>query len=160
MRYADHLRVEGWCSIVLGLALAALAAPGLETVDLWALLAVPATALLLAAVGRRAGAAWGDVGGWLTTRPLRSASAGRPAIDTTRRLVVETTIWIVAVGAWVLLAGESHGLVFGTGLASALFGAVQVFASRPRVLEEERRSGRELLVAERPALGLPRLTTA
>jgi len=160
MTYTDYLRLEGWSSIVLGVVLAAVAVPGLSGDDAWALLFVPAVLALLAMIGRRAGARLGRPGEWLTARPLGGADAGRaalPAAALRRRLLVETAVWIVAGSAWVLLADSSHGLFFGTGLASAAFGAVQVIASRARVAEEERRRGERFVVAERPGIGLPRL---
>jgi hypothetical protein len=80
-----------------------------------------------------------------------------PATPLRRRLLIETAVWIVAGSAWVLLADSSHGLFFGTGLASVAFGALQAFASRARVAEEERRRGTRFAVAERPGIGLPRL---
>jgi hypothetical protein len=67
-------------------------------------------------------------------------------------------VWIVAGSAWVLLADASHGLFLGTGLASAAFGALQAFASRAHVRDEERRTGARFAVAERPGIGLPRLS--
>ena len=44
--------------------------------------------------------------------------------------------------------------------ASAAYGAVQAFASRGRVLREERERGAVYAVAERPGLGLPKLSVA
>ena len=160
MTYTDYLRTEGWSSVVLGLVLAAVAVPGLSGDDAWALLFVPAVLALLALIGRRAGARLGAPGEWLTTRPLRGARDGRPALPAPglrRRLLGETAIWIVAGCAWVLLADSSHGLFLGTGLASAAFGLVQALASRRRVEEDEQRTGRRFVVAERPGLGLPQL---
>lgn len=159
MSYADYLRLEGSCALVLGLALVAAGVPGLE-----APLASVVTGLLLATIlavaGRRSGAALTDPGAWFTTRPIHGADAERAGLDQgrlTRRLLVETAIWTGAVCAWVLLADQSHDIVFATGLASAAFGAIQAFAARGRVLEEEERSGRRFVVAERRALGTPSL---
>ena len=60
-----------------------------------------------------------------------------------------------------MLVGASDGLlIFGTGLASAAYGAVQAFASRARVLRTESERGEQYLVAERPGIGLPHLTLA
>ena len=156
MRYADYLRLEGTCSIVLGLVLAAVALPGLEAEQLWGLVLVPLTLVLLALIGMRAGASPWRPGEWLTTRPLASMRDAAPLDGRalTRRLVLETVVWIVAVVAWVLITGESRGLVLGTGLASALFGAVQAGPARARV----EREAPDALVAERPGLGTPRLT--
>lgn len=103
----------------------------------------------------------GAAGRWLTERPLAGAIPGAralPAAKLTRRLVIETGISIVAVSAWVILARSSGLLIFGTGLASAAYGAVQVFASRGRVLRVERERGAAYAVAERPGIGLPSLS--
>lgn len=50
----------------------------------------------------------------------------------------------------MLLADASHGLFFGTGLASAAFGALQAFGSRNRVGNEEREHRTQYVMAERP----------
>jgi len=160
MSYTDYLRLEGRSSIVLGVALAAVAVPGLSGDDAWALLLVPAVLVLLAVIGRRAGARLGRPGEWLTARPLGGADPRRtalPAGPLRRRLLGETVVWIVAGSAWVLLADSSHGLFLGTGLASVAFGGVQAVAARRRVADEECRRGARFVVAERPGLGLPRL---
>jgi hypothetical protein len=83
MPYAAYLRLEGWCSIALGLALALLAFPGLlldGDGTLWGLLAVPAVLLALGAWARGATgsrsprpAAGSPTGRW----PARSPAAGR-----------------------------------------------------------------------------------
>ena len=165
MTYRDYLRWEGSCSVVLGLALALVAFPGL-LVDYdgaaYGLLFVPGVLLLLggwAAVRR--GVPLGAPGRWLTERPLDGAAPGASPLEPgrlKRRLVVETAIWIVAVTAWVVLARQSGLLIFGTGLASAAFGAVQAFASRARVARADRERGAVHRVARRPGLGTPALT--
>ena len=160
MSYTDYLRLEGWSSIALGVVLAAVALPGLSDGDAWALLLVPALLVLLALIGRRAGAPLGQPGRWLTERPLggaRGDGAPLPAAPLRRRLLIETAVWIVAGSAWVLLADSSHGLFLGTGLASVAFGVLQAYASRARVREEEQRRGTSFAVAERPGIGLPGL---
>lgn len=167
MPYRDYLRWEGTCSIVLGLALALVAFPGLfvSYEAAWTgLLFVPAVLLLLGgfAVLKR-GVPLAAVGRWLTERPLEGARAGAGALPRERlirRLVLETGIWIVAVCAWVVLARSSGLLIFGTGLASAAYGAVQAFASHGRVVRAERERGAAYAVAERPGIGLPRLSVA
>lgn len=166
MRYHDYLSLEGWCSIVLGLALALVAAPGL-VIDTdgwgWWVLSVPvALALLGGYAALRRGVSVTDPGAWLTTRPLETAQAGREPLDTgwlRKRLIGETAVWIVAVGAWVFLGATDGGLIFGTGLASAAFGAVQAFAARAHVQRSEAASGTTYLIAKRPGLGTPQLTT-
>lgn len=167
MRYRDYLALEGWCSIVLGLALALASFPGL-LVDwdgaAWGLLFVPAALLALGGFAAlRRGVGLLDAGAWLTVRPLSRVSAGRTALRAEKlrvRLIGETAIWIVAVTAWVLVGATDGLLIFGTGLASVAYGAVQAFAARGRVARVERERGEEYFVAERPGLGLPRLTTA
>jgi len=164
VRYPDYLRLEGLCSIVLGLALALLAFPGLlvSYTAWWVGLAfVPATLLGLGGwAALRRGVPLTAPGRWLTDRPLAGARPERPGLDPARlrrRLLVETAIWIVAVGLWVVLARSSGLLIFGTGLASAAFGAVQAFPARARVRACERERGVGYVVAERPGLGTPSL---
>lgn len=167
MGYREYLRWEGTCSIVLGLALASVAFPGLlvSYAAPWlGLLFVPAVLLGLGGfAARRRGVPLAAAGRWLTERPLagaRSGAAALPRERVVRRLLAETAIWIVAVCAWVVLARSSGMLIFGTGLASAAYGAVQAFASRGRVATVERERGVRYAVAERPGLGLPRLSVA
>lgn len=166
MRYRDYLALEGSCSIVLGLALALVSFPGLLISwdgAGWGLLFVPGVLLLLGGfAAARRGVGLLDAGAWLTERPLDGATAGREALPTARlrtRLVVETAIWIVAVTAWVVVGASDGLIIFGTGLASAAYGTVQALASRARVVRVERERGAEFLVAKRPGLGLPELTT-
>ena len=166
MRYRDYLALEGACSMVLGAALALVSFPGLllSWDGAGYGLFVPAVLLLLGAfAAARRGVGLLDAGAWLTARPLATSRAGRPALGTRglrTRLVAETAVWIVAVTAWVVVGAQDGLLIFGTGLASAAYGAVQAFASRGRVVRTERERGEEYLVAVRPGLGLPELTTA
>lgn len=165
MSYRDYLRLEGACSIVLGLALAVVAFPGLVVSypGAWAaplFVAGTLAALAVYAAARR-GVPLAAPGRWLTERPLRAARPGRAPLDGARlrrRLVLETAAWIAAVCAWVLIARSSGLLVFGTGLASAAFGAVQAVAAARHVAQAERGDGHRYLVAERPGLGTPTLT--
>ena len=167
MAYRDYLRLEGWCSIVLGLALALVAAPGL-LLDYdgaaWGLLFVPAVLLALGSwAALRHGIPFARPGRWLTDRPLAGARPGRPGLDAARlrrRLVVETAIWILAVTAWVVLGARDGLLILGTGLASAAFGAVQAFAASARVRAVEAEGGEPYVVARRPGLGTPELGIA
>jgi hypothetical protein len=163
--YVDYLRWEGWCSIVLGLALAVLAFPGLlVSYTAWwrGLLFVPGVLLVLGVVARvRRGTSLARPGAWLTARPLAGAAPGRRALPggpLRRRLLVETTVWIVAVGLWVVLGRSSGLLIFGTGLASAAFGAVQAFAGTRHVAAAQAARGERYAVARRPGLGTPELT--
>jgi len=165
MSYGDYLRYEGACSIVLGLALAIVAAPGLviSYPGAWSapLFVVAALAALAAFAALRRGVPPLAAGRWLTERPLAGAVPGREPLDAgrlRRRLLVETAIWIVAVCGWVLLGRSSGLLIFGTGLASAAFGLVQAVAAHRRVARAEAADGRRYLVAERPGLGTPSLT--
>jgi hypothetical protein len=165
--YRDYLALEGGCAIVLGLALALVSFPGV-LLDwdgaAYGLLFVPGALLALGAFAAlRRGVGLLDAGAWLTARPLGGVTAGRPAMSARRlwvRLIAETAVWIVAVTAWVVVGATDGLLIFGTGLASAAYGAVQAFAARGRVEQVERERGEEYLVAERPGLGLPQLTTA
>lgn len=164
MHYRRYLGWEGGCSIVLGLALALVAFPGLlVSYRAWwvGLLFVPATLLALGAFAAlRRGVPLGRPGRWLTERPLGGAAADREGLDERpliRRLVLETTLWIVGVTVWVVLARSSGLLIFGTGLASAAFGAVQAFPARARVGARERLDQSEFLVSQRPGLGTPTL---
>jgi hypothetical protein len=163
VRYRDYLRLEGTCSVVLGAVLALVAFPGLVVSYAspgTAVLLVPVTLVLLAAIGLRAGASPLRPGDWLTARALREARPDRPglpALGLRRRLLAETALWIVAVVAWVLLARSSGWLVFGTGLASIAFGAVQALAARARVARAERERGERYVVARRRGLGTPQL---
>jgi hypothetical protein len=167
MAYRDYLRLEGWCSIVLGLALALVAFPGL-LLDYdgaaWGLLFVPGVLLALGSwAALRRGIPLSQPGRWLTDRPLAGARPDRPALDAARlrrRLLLETGIWIAAVTAWVLVGARDGLLIFGTGLASAAFGAVQAFAATARVRAVEAEGGERHVVAERPGLGTPQLGIA
>jgi len=164
--YVSYLRWEGWCSVALGLALALLAFPGLllSYADPWlALLFVPGVLLALGAAARARGGSLAQPGAWLTARPLARAAPGRrplPAAPLRRRLLVETTLWIVGVGLWVVLGRSSGLLIFGTGLASAAYGAVQALAAAPHVARVQRARGERYLVARRPGLGTPDLAVA
>lgn len=166
MAYRDYLRFEGSCSVVLGLALAVMGTPGVVLHwdgAAYGLLFVPAVLLALGGFAAlRRGVGLLDAGAWLTARPLATAGSGAPLLAGAlrRRLVVETVIWILAVGAWVVLGASDGLLIFGTGLASVAYGLVQAVASRARVIRAERERGEQYLVAERPGLGLPRLTTS
>ena len=153
VRYRDYLRVEGSCSLVLGLALALVALPGLRASypHAWAApLFVPVALGSIVAFCRvRLGTTW------VTERPVRDAQPGLPALDPgplKRRLIAETAVWIVAVCAWVLATGDSGLLVCGTGLASAAYGAAQLIAARS--------VPPGLAVARRPGLGTPDLTSS
>ncbi len=160
MRHPDYLRLEGTCSIVLGLVLAVGAFPGLflsYRAPLAALALVPAVLVLLALIGRRAGAPLGAPGRWLTERTLRDAARGRiplPVAPLRRRLLVETAIWVV-VGIALVAVGSSGWLLFGTGLASVAFGVVQAVFARAHVLGEERRRGERFAISRRAGLGTP-----
>jgi hypothetical protein len=164
MPYAAYLRLEGWCSIALGLALALLAFPGLlldGDGTLWGLLAVPAVLLALGAWARgRHGIPFTAPGRWLTDRPLAGAQPGRRPLDPgplRRRLIGESVVWVVAVAAWVLIGARDGALIFGTGLASAAFGAVQAFLATARVRAVEAARGERYAIARRPGLGTPDL---
>lgn len=165
MTYRDYLRWEGGCSIVLGLALAFVAFPGLVVSypGAWSapLFVLALLAMLSAHARFRRGVPALAAGRWLTEFPLTTAAPSREPLGgdaLRRRLVVETAIWIVAVCGWVLIGRSSGLLIFATGLASAAFGVVQAFAARARVAAVQAGDGRSYLVARRPGLGTPELT--
>ena len=76
-----------------------------------------------------------------------------------RRLLVETAAWIAGVTAWVILGRSSGVVIFGTGLATAAFGVVQLLWARAHVGAVERSQGVSFFVSDRPALGTPDLTS-
>jgi hypothetical protein len=165
LSYRDYLRLEGLCSLALGLELAVVAFPGLilSYPAAWAgVLFVPAILLGLGLWGwLRHGASLDRPGEWLTTRPLRSARRGGPILRrrrVRRRVLAETAAWIAGVTLWVVAARSLGLLVFGTGLAAAAFGAIQLFLAREHVRREERRRGVTYYLSRRPGLGTPDLT--
>lgn len=167
MTYRELLRLEGIGSIVLGLELALVAFPGLilSYSHGWTgILFVPAALAVIALWGSlRHGARLSRPGEWLTKRSLEGARPGGAALDPApirRRLLIETAAWIIGVTLWVLFGRSSGLLIFGTGLASAAYGALQLSASRGRVAEVERASATTFYVARRPGFGTPDLTTA
>jgi hypothetical protein len=165
LSYREYLRLEGLCCLVLGLALAVVAAPGLVVSypAAWAgPLFVPVVLGALGLWGRaRHGAPLARPGEWLTTRPISAARRYRPILPARplrRRLLAETAAWIGGVTLWVVLARSSGLLVFGAGLASAAFGAVQLVFARAHVAHEERLSGVTYYLSRRPPFGTPDLT--
>ena len=166
MSYREYLRWEGLSAIVLGLTLALVAAPGLFVDHERPWVALIYVATVLAAVltwnVTRHRADWKRPGTWRTTKALREARSGAGTLDAgalKRRLVVESAIWIVAVAAWVVLAERSGSIVWGTGWASAAFGALTAFASPPHVRRTQRERREVYFVAERPAVGTPMLSS-
>lgn len=166
MGYRDDLRWEGGASLLLGAAMALVAFPGLVVSydHAWsAVLWVPVTLALLGGwAALKRGVPIARVDRWLTDRPLAGAAPGRPVLDARqlkRRVAIETALWIVAVCGWVLLARSSGWLVFGTGLASMAYGAVQAFAAPRAVAAAERARGVRFYVSERPGVGTPTLSS-
>lgn len=168
MRYVDYLRLDGACSAGLGGALVVLGWPGLfgegrlAEAWPWALVAVAVTVALLAGFALRRGLPLGDPGRWLTERSLGAAEPGLPPLDASklqRRLVIETAVWIIGVGAWVLLTGRDTTLIWATGWATAAYGVLQLVGSARRVARLEAEGRGPFLVARRPGLGTPDLTT-
>jgi hypothetical protein len=103
MAYRDYLRLEGWCSVVLGLALALVAFPGLlldyDGAVLGAAVRPGGPARLGGWAALRRGIPLSQPGRWLTDRPLAGARPDRPALDAARlrrRLLLETAVWIAA----------------------------------------------------------------
>lgn len=168
MRYVDYLRLDGACSAVLGAALVALGWPGLfgdgSLRD--GLLATAAILVLvliaLAGFAARRGIPVSAPGRWLTDRPIGAAAPGATGLDGAklrRRLTVETALWIIGVGAWVVLTGRDGTLIWATGWATLAYGLLQLLASAPRAAAVEAERGTTFLVARRPGLGTPELTT-
>ncbi len=158
------LRLEGLCSVVLGLALAIVAFPGwlVDYPAPWAgPLFVPVMLGALAAYAAlRRGVSPLRPAEWLTARPLSGATPGRRALPRpplVRRLVIETGVWIVGGTAWVLITGSSGLLFFGTGLASAAYGVLQAGPSARRVAAVQASTGTTFVVARRPGFGSPEL---
>jgi hypothetical protein len=166
MRYVDYLRLDGACSAGLGGALVVLGWPGLfgdgSAQWGWAVLAVALTMGALAGLAARRGVPLSAPGRWLTDRSIARAATGKSALDADRlriRLVGETTLWIVGVGAWVLLTGRDTTLIWATGFATAAYGLLQLIGSARRVAALEAEGRGPFLVARRPGLGTPELTT-
>jgi len=162
--YRELLKLEGIGSLVLGLEMALVAFPGLILSYSygWAgVLFVPGLLAAIAVWGHwRHGAALGRPGEWLTTRSLRGARHGHSPLDpgpVRRRLFIETAAWIIGVTLWVLIGRSSGLLIFGTGLASAAYGALQLVASRGQVKRVEGERGETYYVARRPGFGTPEL---
>jgi hypothetical protein len=168
MRYVDYLRLDGACSAGLGGALVVLGWPGLfgdgrlATAVPWAIAAVVVTIVLLAGFAARRGLPLGEPGRWLTERSVGAAEPGRTPLEAAalrRRLILETALWIVGVGAWVLLTGRDTTLIWATGWATAAYGLLQLLGSARRVRRLEAEGRGPFLVARRPGLGTPDLTT-
>jgi len=166
MTYREYLRWEGVCSIVLGLALALVAFPGLfvEHGRPWIALIYVVTALAAVATWNvtRHRAVLLRPGSWRTEASLRGAQAGAGTLEGSwlrRRLTVETSIWIVAVAAWVIGAEQSGSLVWGTGWASVAFGVLTAVPSPAHVRRVQRERREVYFVAERPGVGTPRLSS-
>lgn len=168
MRYVDYLRLDGACSAVLGAALVVLGWPGLfgEGSLRDGLLAAAAILVLvllaLAGLAARRGIPLSAPGRWLTDRPIARASAGSPPLAARGlriRLATETAIWIVGVGAWVVLTGRDGTLIWATGWATLAYGLLQLLASARRAAAVEAERHTTFLVARRPGLGTPEITT-
>ena len=166
MRYRDYLRLDGSCSIALGLALAVLGAPGVLAhygAPLVAVAVAFVPALLLgigAFAAARHGAALSRPGEWLTRRALAAAQPGRAALAAApvrRRLLVETTAWIAGSALWLALTRSSAFVFLGSGLASAAYGGLEAVLARRRVEARERERGVVYVVASRPGFGTPEL---
>lgn len=168
MRYLDYLRLDGACSAGLGGALVVLGWPGLfgegrlGAAAPWGVLAVAVTLAALAGLAVRRGLPLAAPGRWLTERPIAEARPDETPLQARalrRRLLIETAIWIVAVGAWVLATGRDTTLIWATGWATAAYGALQLLGSARRVARLEAEGHGPFLVARRPGLGTPDLTT-
>lgn len=165
MRYVQYLRLAGVCSILLGIALALLALPGvfLHYGAWWAgLLFVPGTLLILSGRAAQRGSPLGAPGRWLTDRPLRAAREGRevlPAAMVRRQILGETSAFIVGGGAWIVLIGGLGLVFFGGGLALVAYGALQLFWAAPLMVEVEERRRVRFRIHRRSLIGTPELTS-
>ena len=166
MTYRGYLRWEGVCAIVLGLALAAVSFPGLfvDHARPWVALIYVATVLAAVATWNvtRHRAALARPGTWRTAAPLKAVRPGAGTLDgdaLKRRLVIETALWILAVGAWVIAARRSGSFVWGTAWASVAFGTLTAFPSAAHVRRVQRERREVYFVAERPAVGTPALSS-
>jgi hypothetical protein len=136
--FRDYLRLEGACSIVLGVALVVIAA----AFGRWD---APAWVAPVVAVAGSAAAVWGARRA--TASAVRDAGDAPPSMGEAavrRQTVGETVAWVVGVLAWVAATGDSAELVAGTGVASIAFGAARTRAVVPEGLRVARR---------RPVLG-------
>lgn len=133
MTFASYLRLEGGCSVALGLALVALAAAfGRWDGPAWLAPAIAIAGSVLAVVAARSA----------TRSALAHASGARPrmpAAAVRRQTVAETAAWAVAVGVWVALTGDSAELIAGTGVATVAFGAMRLAATVPQTVLVDRR---------------------
>lgn len=166
MRYRDYLRLDGACSAGLGAALILLGWPGLiadgSLVWGWAAVGTAVALGVVAVVAKRRGTPVSAPGRWLTDRPVARVQAGAAPLDAARlrrRLVIETAVWVVGVGAWVALTGRDTTLIWVTGWPTLAYGLLQLAASAPRVDRLEAEGRGPFLVARRPGLGTPELTT-
>lgn len=168
MRYVDYLRLDGACSATLGVALIALGWPGLlgDGSMRDGLLASAVVLLIVAAslavLAMRRGIPLRAPGRWLTDRSIARAGVGgspMPAAALRRRLTIETALWIVGVGAWVILTGRDATLIWATGWGTLAYGLLQVLGSARRAAAVEAERHTTFFVARRPGLGTPELTT-
>lgn len=133
MPFSAYLRLEGWCAVVLGFVLVAEAALfGAWDAPWWMTPAVAVVTSVAAVLGARAA----------TAGAVRKASTGRPRMAPSavaRQTVAETVAWAVAVGAFLVLTGDSAELLAGTGVATAAFGVARLRAVVPRQARVDRR---------------------
>jgi hypothetical protein len=131
--FRDYLRLEGACSIALGVALVAVAAAfGRWDGPVWLAPVVAVVGSALAVAGARAA----------TRNAVRDAADGPPRMAegaVRRQTVAETVLWVAAVLVWVAATGDSAELVAGTGVASIAFGAVRRAAEVPAEVRVSRR---------------------
>lgn len=164
MPFSAYTRLNGACSVAIGVLFIAAGLPGLLAPASTWWLAVPGVLAVLVPIGlwaRRRGVAWSQPGRWLTDRPLADARPGLMALDERRlrvRLIGETVLW--GALALAVFAGltTSRPLAYATGWASLAYGLLELLASAPRILEVERERGVTFRVSRRPGLGAPDVT--
>ena len=133
MPFRSYLRLEGWCAVVLGMALVAEAVVlGRWDGPSWLTPAVAVGGSVLAVLGARRA----------TASAVARPAAGPPRMSAAavgRQTVVETVAWAVAVGAFLAFTGDSAELVAGTGVATIAFGAARLRAFVPAEARVHRR---------------------
>lgn len=125
MHFRRYLQLEGRCAVVLGVVLVVEAvAFGRFDRAAWLTPAVAVVGSLLAVIGARAA----------TRSALRDAASEPPRMSepaVRRQTVIETVVWAVAVGAFLIFTGDSAEFVAGTGVATVAFGLVRLGAAVP-----------------------------
>jgi hypothetical protein len=164
MPFSAYSRLNGACSVAIGILFIAAGFPGLlaPAASWW--LAAPGVLAVLVPIAlwaRRRGVPWSEPGRWLTDRPLREARQGLAPMDERRlriRLVGETVLWgAVALAVFVGFT-TSRPFAYATGWASLAYGLLELLASPPQIRAAEREHGVAYRVCRRPGIGTPDVT--